>query len=64
MYTLQYRFRQQSNSRLTKWFKVSQHVYLEEARQALSQHIAEFSTFNARLITNDGDTLGEYKYSK
>jgi len=64
MYTLQYRFRQQSNGRLTKWYTVSEHLTVKEGRQALGQHITEMPSFNARLITSDGKTLGAYKYTR
>ena len=64
MYTLQYRFRQESNGRLTKWYTVSEHLTVKEGRQALGQHITKLPSFNARLITSDGDTLGEYKYAQ
>lgn len=63
MYTLQYRFRQESNGRLTKWYTVSSHDTVREGRQALGQHIAEMPSFNARLITNEGKTIGDYKYT-
>ena len=64
MYTLQYRFRQERNGRLTKWYTVSSHDTAREGRQALGQHITEFATFDARLITSDGKTLGAYKYTQ
>jgi len=64
MYTLQYRFRQESNGRFTKWYTVSKHLTVKEGRQALGQHVTEFASFDARLITSDGDTLGAYKYTQ
>jgi len=65
MYTLQYRFRQESNGRFTKWYTVSSHDTVREGRQALGQHITEMPSFNARLIDqHSGKTLGEYKYTQ
>lgn len=63
MYTLQYRFRE-VNGRLTKWFLESKHETRQQAKEALGQHIANFYTFNARVIDESGKTLGEYKYSR
>ena len=63
MYTVQYRFKENAGTRYSKWFKVSQHETVREARDALGQHIVEFPSFNARLITSEGKTLGEYKYT-
>ena len=63
MYTVQYRFKENGGKRYSKWFKVSRHEIVSEARDALAQHIVEFPSFNARLITNEGKTLGDYKYT-
>ena len=63
MYTLQYRFRE-VNGRLTKWFLESKHETRQQAKEALGQHVANFYTFNARVIDESGKTLGEYKYSR
>jgi hypothetical protein len=63
MYTLQYRFRK-DNGRLTRWFLESKHETRQQAKEALGQHVATFFSFNARIINEAGETLGEYKYSK
>jgi hypothetical protein len=63
MYTLQYRFKENKGRQDSKWYRVSEHEIIGEARQALGQHIAEFPSFNARLITSEGKTLGDYKYT-
>jgi len=63
MYTLQYRFRE-VNGRYTKWYNVSTHDHKDDATGALAQHIVEFSTFNARVVTEQGREIGHYKYSR
>ena len=62
MYTLQYRFKQ-VNGRYTKWYDVSSHDYRDEATEALAQHVVEFFTFSARVVTEQGREIGHYKYN-
>jgi hypothetical protein len=63
MYTLSYRFKESKGRRWSKWFKVSEHEIISEAREALGQHIVEFPSFSARLVNSEGKTLGDYKYT-
>lgn len=62
MYTLQYRFKQ-TNGRYTKWYRVSDHDYRDEATEALAQHVIEFFTFSARVVSQTGREIGHYKYN-
>ena len=65
MFTVEYRFKEDKGQRYSKWFKVSSHDTVREGREALSQHIAEYWSFDARLVDqHSGKTLGAYKYTQ
>lgn len=65
MFTVEYRVRENKGRQYSKWHKASEHELPSEARQAFAQHIAEFWTFDLRLIDqHNGKTLANYKYSQ
>jgi len=65
MFTVEYRFKEHKGRRYSKWFKVSSHDTIREGREALSKHIAEYWSFDARLVYQDGGkVVGAYKYTQ
>ncbi|MAO21500.1 MAG: hypothetical protein CMJ25_12180 [Phycisphaerae bacterium] len=63
MYTLQYRIRK-DNGRLTQWFNESRHELREDAKKSLGEHVGRFLSFNCRVVRDDGQVVGEYKYKR